>query len=81
MSEITETVISRHQSEADSVAPNGSARSHDYYTTVVIRQDWANVPENGIYAGRSYRIVERYISNRPDTPGQYIGRSSSPWEG
>lgn len=76
----TETEISESKSDSWSTAPNGSARCHDFYTMVVSRQDWHDTPENGIYAGRSYRIVERYISSNPDVRGQHIGRSSSPWK-
>lgn len=79
--QVSYTKISEHKSDSYSSAPNGSVRNvHDFYTTVVQRQDWADVPENGAYAGRSYKIVTRYISRSADTRGQYIGSSSSPWE-
>jgi hypothetical protein len=73
-------VVSERKSDSWSVAPNGSARCHDFYTYVTYRQDWNNTPESGIYAGRSYRIVERYISNNPNARGQLISSSSSPWD-
>jgi hypothetical protein len=76
----TDAEVSEHKSDSYSSAPNGSVRNvHDFYTTVVSRQDWHDVPENGVYAGRSYRITDRYISNRPETRGQLISSSSQPW--
>ncbi len=63
----------------ESVAPNGSARSADYWTAVVSRQTWANDPANGIYAGRCYKITDLYISGTPEVRGQSAGSSSRPW--
>jgi hypothetical protein len=66
----------------ESVAPNGSSRSVDYYTTVTLIQDWHEIPENGIYAGLSYMIIKNYISHTPDFPRrQLIDSSSSPYRG
>lgn len=80
MSKVTYTHISESKHTAISSAPNGSTRNNlDCYTTVIERQDWADTPENGVYAGRSYRITTRYISNSPDYRGQSCGSSSSPW--
>lgn len=76
---ITYTEIERHHSERDSVAPNGSSRSHDYHTAIVYRQDWTEDPRNGVYAGRSYRVTERYISSSAHTLGQFFGSDSQPW--
>lgn len=73
------TEVAESKSDSWSTAPNGSSRSHDFYTTVVSRQVWADIPENGIYAGRVYRIVEHYISGSPDRRGQQMDRSSQPW--
>lgn len=80
MSKITYTEISETKHTGISSAPNGSVRDvTDYYTTVILRQDWAEVPENKDYAGLSYRITERYISSSPEYRGQLMGSSSSPW--
>jgi hypothetical protein len=80
MAQITRTQVAELKRDSYSSAPNGSVRNvHDFYTTVISREEWADVPENGAYAGRTYKIVERYISNRPDTRGQIIGSSSTPW--
>lgn len=63
----------------DSVAPNGSSRSVDYYTKVIGRQGWTDDPRNGVYAGRSYRITETYISPDARRRGQLLHSSSQPW--
>ena len=64
-----------------STAPNGSSSGTDYHTVVIVRQDWTDVPANGVYAGRSYRIRQFYISPDPRHPrSQYIGSDSSPWQ-
>ena len=76
----TTTEVEECKSDSYSSAPNGSVRNvHDFYTTVVSRQDWHDTPENGAYAGRSYKITDRYISNGPNTRGQLISSSSQPW--
>lgn len=80
MNKITYTEISESKRTGLSSAPNGSTRDNvDYYTTVTLRQDWAGIPENGTYAGLSYRITELYISATPEYRGQLISTSSSPW--
>lgn len=80
MSKVTYTEISEAKHTEISSAPNGSTRNNvDHYTTVIERQDWANIPENGIYAGCSYKITTRYISSDPNYRGQSCGSSSSPW--
>jgi hypothetical protein len=71
------TQISEAKWFTNSTAPNGSSSATDYYTAVVSLQDWADVPENGVYRGRTYKITETYISNDPNTRGQLISRSSS----
>lgn len=77
---IVVTEVERRQSgPVASVAPNGSSRSTDYWTLIVKRQDWTDDPRNGIYAGRSYRIEERWISSDPDYLGQISSSSSQPW--
>ncbi|MEB3367433.1 hypothetical protein [Saccharopolyspora mangrovi] len=76
----TQTEIRRTYSESDSIAPNGSSRSHDYYTVIVKRQHWHNTPRNGIYAGLDYKITETWISTRgPGHLDTCIGRTSQPW--
>ena len=81
MKRYTEVEVSERKSDSYSSAPNGSVVNvHDFYTTVVSRQDWHDTPENGVYAGRSYKITDVYISNRPDTRGQLIRSSSQPWK-
>ena len=75
----TQTEVSESKSDRWSTAPNGSARCHDFYTVVVSRQEWHDVEKNGAYAGRVYRITDRYISNSPNTRGLRIDSSSSPW--
>jgi hypothetical protein len=79
MAVTTETEIRSSNWSQRSTAPNGSSSSIDHWTSVVSRQDWANVPENGIYAGLSYKITRLYISPRADTRGQSVSSSSSPW--
>jgi hypothetical protein len=74
------TTVEVRESKSDrwSTAPNGSARCHDFYTVVVSKQTWnTDVP---VYGGLSYKITETYISNSPDTRGQLISSSSSPWD-
>lgn len=79
---ITYTVVEVHAGRpSPCVAPNGSSRGVDYYTSVTVRQDWANVPENGIYAGLSYRQNWRYHSSFADgIATQRVGSSSQPWK-
>lgn len=77
---VTRTEVSRiAHAPVTSTAPNGSSTGTDYWTTVVIREEWADVPENGVYAGRVYRITRNYISTDPHHIGQLAGSSSSPW--
>lgn len=71
--------VSESKSNRWSTAPNGSARCHDFYTVVVSRQTWHDTEDNGVYAGREYRITDRYMSNSPNYRGQLIDSSSSPW--
>lgn len=77
-----ETEVSRYScAGAPAIAPNGSVQDvTDFYTTVILRQDWTNTPENGIYAGKSYRISKVWHSGtaagRLDT---LISSSSRPW--
>lgn len=71
----TEIEVGETKHDSWSTAPNGSARSHDFYTVVTYRQEW----HEGRYAGRVYRIVERYISSNPKHRGLLIGSSSQPW--
>lgn len=61
-------------------APNGSSSGTDYRTTTISRQDWADLPENGIYAGKTYRITEVWMSSVEDGTGtiRYCS-SSQPW--
>lgn len=60
-------------------SPNGSSSGIYYYTTVIRRQDWPNDPRCGLYAGRSYRITETWISPDPRYRGQRIASISEPW--
>jgi hypothetical protein len=77
---ITCTEVSSHTSgPVHSVAPNGSGRSTDYYTTVVRRQEWSADLDNGVYAGLAYRVTETYISQDPKYRGQFIYSTSQPW--
>jgi hypothetical protein len=77
---ITTTEVSRTTSgPIATVAPNGSSRGVDYWTAVVSMQTWTDDPRNGVYAGRSYRITDRYLSSTPDYLGQFISSSSQPW--
>lgn len=64
----------------NSTAPNGSSSSVDYWTAVVSKQTWTMDERNGVYAGRSYKITDRYISNTPDYRGQFVSSSSEPWK-
>jgi hypothetical protein len=79
MAPYTITEVSATQSNSWSTAPNGSARCHDFYTIVTSKQVWADTEDNGIYAGRFYRITDRYISNSPARRGQLMDSSSDPW--
>ncbi len=68
------TEVSVTKSESTSSAPNGSTRNNrDFYTYVTYMQDWTA----GQYKGCTYKIVETYLSQNPDTRGQYIGASST----
>lgn len=79
---ITRTEVSRFASRpANSIAPNGSSRGVDYWTAIVYRESWTDDPRNGVYAGRHYRVTERYISNSPHYLGQFTGSESRPWDG
>lgn len=68
------TEVAVRKSESTSSAPNGSTRNNrDYYTFVEYMQDWTA----GQYKGCTYKIVETYLSQNPDTRGQYLGASST----
>ena len=72
--------VERHRSgPVPSIAPNGSSRSVDYWTLIVYRGTWSNDAANGVYAGRSYREEERYVSSSPTLLGQFTSSSSQPW--
>lgn len=75
----TTVEVSERKYDSWSTAPNGSARCHDFYTLVTLRQTWSD-DAPAPYAGRVYRIVERWISADPNTRGQFISSSSSPWK-
>lgn len=79
MARYTMTLLGTRCSQQFSTAPNGSSRGTDYYTTTYEVQDWHDVPENGIYAGRSYLITCSYISQSPSTRGQALPASSRPY--
>lgn len=76
MAQVTYIVIST----TDQTPVWGAATGTDYYTVVVLRQDWADVPENGVYAGRSYKITEHYISHERNGLDRCISSSATPWE-
>jgi len=60
----------------------GTTRQETVYgTTIVQAQDWADVPENGIYRDRTYKITMAYRSNTPNGLGQLVGHSSDPYTG
>ena len=72
--------VERRQSgPIPSIAPNGSSRSVNYWTLIVYRGTWSDDADNGVYAGRSYREEERYVSSSPDLLGQFTSSSSQPW--
>jgi len=51
-----------------------------YQTVIDSRQTWADIAENGVVAGRSYRITTTYQSRNPD--GQhtvFVGSDSRDW--
>lgn len=50
-----------------------------YGTTVIEAQDWADVPENGAYRDRTYKITKAYRSTVPHHRGDLVGHSSAPW--
>ena len=61
-------------------APNGSSEGFDYLTVVTTCQDYASTPENGIYAGRSYRVTDIWhSSNEEGTGSTIIDSSYQPW--
>lgn len=68
----TVTEVSAHSSKID---------AGRYLTVVVEREDWADVPENGIYAGKSYRRTTRYAGTVEGYRHVMLGSSSAPWEG
>lgn len=73
------TEVSRTSYEWMEFIPGSTQRETVYGTTVIEAQDWADVPENGIYRDRTYRITKCYRSNRPGTLGQLVGHCSDPW--
>ena len=80
--QFTETETSRHScAGAPAICPNGSVQNAtDFYTTIVLRQDWADTEENGIYAGKSYRISHVWHSgSKPGQLDTLISSSSRPW--
>ena len=50
-----------------------------HITKVVERQDWANTPANGIYAGKSYKITTLFSSTVAGYRHIMTGRSSEPF--
>lgn len=73
------TEMARTEYTWTELIPGTSQRQTVYGTTIIEAQDWADVPENGIYRDRTYRITKCYRSNRPGTLGQLVGHSSAPW--
>jgi len=59
--------------------PGTTQRETVYGTTVVEAQDWADVPENGIYRDRTYKITKCFRSETPGARGQLVGHYSDPW--
>ncbi len=76
-----ETLVSTTTSSRRTIAPNGSSEGVEYWTTEVYRQDWLDVPENGLYAGRSYRLTRSYVSCHERERGHFYGSSSDVWTG
>lgn len=72
MTAMAVTEVSTHSSKID---------AGRYLTVVVEREDWADVPENGIYAGKSYRRTTRYVGTTEGYRHIMTGSSSAPWEG
>lgn len=73
------TEVSRTAYEWTELIPGTLQRETVYGTTIIEAQDWADVPENGIYRDRTYRITKCCRANRPGVLGQLVGHSSSPW--
>jgi hypothetical protein len=73
------TEMSRTSYEWTEFIPGTTQRETVYGTTIIEAQDWADVPENGIYRDRTYKITKCYRANRPDVLGQLVGHSSDPW--
>jgi hypothetical protein len=78
---VTYTVVEAIAHEPfHTTAPNGSSEGIEYRTSIIVRQDWAAVPENGIYAGRSYRVEDVYHSSYDDGTGtMFLYSSARPW--
>lgn len=74
----TTTELGYRKGSWESTAPNGSSKGMDYYTWTYEIQDWHETPENGIYAGCSYLITRTYLSQNPESRGQYLHSSSRP---
>lgn len=75
------TEMRRTTHEWTEIIPGTTQRETVYGTTIIEAQDWADVPENGIYRDRTYKITKYYRSNRPGTLGQLVGHSSDPFRG
>lgn len=75
------TEMARRTHEWTEIIPGTTREEPVYGTTIIEAQDWADVPENGIYRDRTYKITKCYRSNRPDTLGQLVGHSSDLYTG
>lgn len=83
MSETTRKVyyteMSRTHHTWTEMIPGTTQRETVYGTTIIEAQDWADIPENGIYRDRTYKITKCYRSTVPHHLGDLVGHSSAPW--
>lgn len=58
------------------VTENVNGRAYPrYFSLVTEKHDYLE----GDYAGKSYRVVTRYVSTKSGSRGQCLGSSSAPW--
>lgn len=67
--------------EATGVALHGQDEPTGGWVTVVhIRQHWWDVPVNGLAAGTTHRVIERYLTFSEDGTGTiFAGCRTEPW--
>lgn len=81
MANVFYTEMTRRTYTWEEIIPGTTRTETVYGTTIIEAQDWADVPENGIYRDRTYKITKAYRSHAPGYLGQLVGHSSDPYTG